>query len=236
MYSIIIPGETLVRTKHYLGELQSGRARRGAYLENELRDADLRALTEYDLLGKLLDTKRSHIFAETEVAGDGSDWNLVELRLLGDVSIAVPVTVFDDGNHRSPTPHAVPFQGMLLFTPGALLRNGEGHAPADWSEVTAGGQLSVEGYYELYRRRLFPVLQYINERAGRPRSAFVTVPGLGCGQFAGPFQGQLGARLQAVLTRLLEETGAALPNLKAVYFDPYSECENTRETLHGISF
>jgi hypothetical protein len=63
----------------------------------------------------------------------------------------------------------------------------------------------------------------------------LNVPGLGCGQFAGPFQGQLGVQLQSVLERLLTDYGESFPNLKAVYFDPYSECESFRREIHGIS-
>ncbi len=236
-YSIIIPEDTLARASDYLQALRVGRVQAGALLHNRLRDADLRAMTEQDLLGKLFDTKLPQIFAEMEVVGDGSDWNLTDLGLLGDVSIAVPVTIFDDGNHSTPTPHEPALSGVLVFTPGALLRNGRGHTPADWNEATASdGQLSIEGYDNLYRRRLLPVFRYINERAGNPRSAFVTVPGLGCGQFAGPFRDQLGTRLQAVLQRILTEYGGSFPNLKCVYFDPYSECENFRREIHGISF
>jgi hypothetical protein len=236
-YSIIIPEETVARAGHYLEALQVGRTQPGAYLRDRLQSADTRALTAFDLLGELIDTKPPQIFAETAVSGDGSDWSLTELGLLGDVSIAVPVTIFDDGNHDTPTPHGPPFPGTLVFTPGALLRNGRGNTPADWNETTGeDGQLSPEGYYNLYRRRLLPVFRYIDRRAGKPRSAFVTVPGLGCGQFAGPFRGQLGARLEAVLHRFLTEHGASFPNLKTVYFDPYRECANARREIGGISF
>ena len=236
-YSIIVPELTLALATAYLQELRLGRGEAGTLLNRRFQGEDLRVMTEQELLGSLFDTKPPQIFAESEVKGDGSDWNLTELGLLGDVSVAVPVTIFDDGNHNDPTPHDPPFSGVLVFTPGALLRNGRGHTPADWKEVTEGdGKLSVEGYYSLYRRRLLPVLRYINDCASRPRSAFVTVPGLGCGQFAGPFLGQLGMRLQEVLQRLLTEDGGSLPNLKCVYFDPYSECQNFRREIHGISF
>jgi hypothetical protein len=53
------------------------------------------------------------------VAGDGSNWNVSELGLLGDLSIAVPVAVFDDGTHDTPMPHEISFGGTLVFTPGA---------------------------------------------------------------------------------------------------------------------
>ena len=236
-YSIIVPEVTLARANDYLQDLRVSRAQAGALLCDCLQDADLQTITDLDLLGRLFDTKKPQVFAETSVAGDGSDWNHSEIGLLGDVSIATPVTIFDDGNHSAPTPHEPAFPGVLVFTPGALLRNGRGQTPADWNEVTdPDGKLLVEGYEALYLRRLLPVFRYINDSAGKPRSAFVTVPGLGCGQFAGPFRGQLGIRLQAALQRLLIENGHSLPNLKCVYFDPYSECENFRSEIHGISF
>lgn len=236
-YSIIIPEETLARASDYLQALRVGQVQAGALLGDRLKDADPGVMTGEDLLGRLFDTKRPQIFAEMAIAGDGSDWNLTELGLLGDISMALPVTVFDDGNHSAPTPHQAALSGMLVFTPGALLRNGQQQTPADWSEVTTpDGRLSTEGYESLYRRRLLPVFRFINEHAGKPRSALVTVPGLGCGQFAGPFRGQLGTRLQAVLQNLLTEYGDAFPNLKCVYFDPYSECGNVRHEMHAIDF
>jgi hypothetical protein len=189
-YSIVIPHDTLARATEYMNALRAGSTQPGTLVRNCVQVADLGAMDGNDLLAVLFDTKRPQIFAEIAIAGDGSDWNLTELGLLGDVSIAVPVTIFDDGNHTSPVAHVPPFSGMLMFTPGALLRNGRGNTPADWREATAAdGHLSTEGYYSLYRRRLLPVFRYINDHAARPRSAFVTIPGLGCGQFAGPFRG-----------------------------------------------
>jgi hypothetical protein len=188
-------------------------------------------------LDALLNTKPPLIFAESAVAGDGSDWNLTELGILGDISIAVPVTIFDNGHHTAPIPHTQPFTGTLVFTPGALLRNGRGQTPADWAEVTlADGQLDREGYYGLYERRLLPVFQHVNANAAADgKHALLTIPGLGCGQFAGPFAGQLGAELQAVLERFLTQHGESFSNIKGVYFDPYSQCSNSRQEIHGIS-
>ena len=119
-YSILIPEETLARASDYLDCLRAGKAQAGARLHSRLEGADLQAMTELEFLGELLDTKQPQVFAESAVAGDSSDWNLTELGLLGDVSIAVPVTVFDDGDHYAPTPHATAFPGTLVFTPGAL--------------------------------------------------------------------------------------------------------------------
>lgn len=62
----------------------------------------------------------------------------------------------------------------------------------------------------------------------------LTIPGLGCGQFAGPFAGQLGVELQSVLERLLEKHGRTFPHIKTIFFGPYSECSNARLEIHGI--
>jgi hypothetical protein len=73
--------------------------------------------------------------------------------------------IFDNGHHTAPVSHSEPFNGILIFTPGALLRNGRSHAPADWAEVVlADGHLNRDGYYDLYERRLLPVFQHVNVR------------------------------------------------------------------------
>ena len=236
-HTILVPDEARTRLAGYLEALRSGSVRAGERLARNLSGSDPAALTEADFLDALINTKVPRIFAESAVAGDGSDWNLTELGILGDISIAVPVTIFDNGNHTAPVAHAEPFPGTLIFTPGALLRNGRGKTPADWAEVTRpDGTLCPEGYFRLYERRLLPVFRHVDARAAaQGKSALLTLPGLGCGQFAGPFRGHLGSALRSVLERFLTNHGAALPNLKAVWFDPFNECSNTRCEIHGIS-
>jgi hypothetical protein len=234
---LLIPEPTRKRLAGYRNSLLSGALSAGARLAQALKD-QAKALDDDDaLLAALLDTKRPQIFAESAVAGNGSDWSAVELGLLGDLSVAVQVRVFDDGKHHAPTVHEKPFPATLVFTPGALLRNGRGCCPADWSEVVfPDQQLNEEGYFGLYERRLLPVCQFVSARAcATEQSALVTLPGLGCGQFAGPFAGQLGAALERVLVRFLETHGASLPGIAAVVFDPYNECANSRRDIHGIS-
>lgn len=234
---LIIPDETRIRLVDYLASLQAGSRVAGKRLRANLADFELATLTETEFLDALLNTKTPQIFAESAVAGDGSDWNLTELGILGDISIAVPVTIFDSGHHTSPVPHAKPFPGTLVFTPGALLRNDRGQSPADWAEVTfTDDQLNREGYYNLYERRLLPVLQYVNASAAAAgKHALLTIPGLGCGQFAGPFAGQLGTELQTVLERFLTQHGGSFPHISAVYYDPFNECPNIRQEIHNLS-
>lgn len=236
-YTLLLPDETRARLAEYLAALRKGGACAGKRLKDNLAGIELAKLTEAEFLDALLNTKSPQIFAESAVAGDGSDWNLTELGILGDISIAVPVTIFDNGHHTAPIPHAEPFPGTLVFTPGALLRNGSCLTPADWDEVTqTGGELDPAGYYGLYERRLLPVFHHVNANAaaqGKP--ALLTIPGLGCGCFAGPFAGHLGAEMQAVIERFLTHHGESFPHIKAAYYDPFNECTNSRQEIHGIS-
>jgi hypothetical protein len=236
--TLILPADTRARIADYAAALRSGRVHPGKRLTETLRSSFLSELTADDLLWGLLDTKEPCIFAESAVRGDGSDWTLQELSLLGDLSVAADVTVYDDGRHQDPVVHSRPFAGTLVFTPGALLRNECGHPPADWAAATTpDGQLDLAGFAALYFRRLRPVFAYIQDHATRLGvRAFVTVPGLGCGQFAGPFRGQLGEQLEKVLERLLSENAEAWPALRAIYFDPYNECMPRRSRHHGIDF
>jgi hypothetical protein len=236
-YHILLHGRTYQRAADYLQALQTGAITPGSYLRYQLQGLDIGQLSVEALLECLLRTKHPQIFAESAVYGDGRDWNASELKLLGDIVITASVQVYDDGRHRQPKPHAVPFSACLLFTAGALLRNGKGQLPADGDVVAENGDIDPERYFQLYQRRLLPLLLYANAVAGTAgKQAFITVPGLGCGQFAGKFMGRLGERLKQVLLRLLSGHHGQLGNIRAVYFDPYNECGNQRYEIGHLSF
>ncbi|MEM8863869.1 MAG: hypothetical protein AAGD96_36635, partial [Chloroflexota bacterium] len=107
----------------YRMRLKNG-ATPGRLLKNRLEENSDALENSIAFLRALMNTKKPQIFAESALVGDGSDWNMTELGILGDVSVATSVTIFDDGRHRQPDVHDTPFKGTLLFTPGALLRNG----------------------------------------------------------------------------------------------------------------
>jgi hypothetical protein len=250
-YQVLINKQTSDKIESYLQALKSDGSA-GHYLHNRLKDRDISQLTNIDLLKLLIRTKRPQIFAENEVRGNGIDWNQTELSILGDISIATPVTIYDNGRHRNPEVHQEPFSGTLIFTPGALLRNGYNLTPADWDEIVVDSpgerllvqsgvevrqrEIDLQAYYQLYERRLLPGFLYANEVAkSQGKMALITIPGLGCGQFAGIFRGQLGAMLGDSLKTFLKTHGDKFDRIKVVYYDPYSECENERFEFDSIS-
>ena len=141
-YNIHLHPAGVEKAEAYLGELRRGIKIAGRHLQAQLSETPLAALNTEDFLAHLVRTKRPQIFAESAVAGDGSDWNQEELSILGDLGVSVPVMVYDNGRHLNPEIHHQPFQATLLYIPGALLQSGRGHPPADWGEVTRGGRIS----------------------------------------------------------------------------------------------
>lgn len=235
-YHVLMHRTTWERAKGYLTSLASG-APAGGFLQARLSSTACTTMTMEEFIERLMQTKKPQIFAESAVSGAGDDWNHQELSLLGDISMAMPVLVYDNGRHRTPEVHPEPFAGHLIFTPGALLQHGKGGVPADWEAVTSNGEIEFAKFCELYERRLLPAFAYANEIvAARGKKALITIPGLGCGQFAGRFRGSLGALLGHALKAFLEKHGAGFPHVKAVYYDPFDEGDNSRTEISGIQF
>jgi hypothetical protein len=236
-YSFLLHSESFRRLQDYHAMLAAqGLSRAGGRLRVELQGLDVGELDDHAFLEHLINTKSPRILAEESVYGDGRDWNPTELSLLGDLGIALSVRIFDDGHHHAPQVHEEPLTGTLLFTPGALLCNHLGGVAGDWSSVTHGGRIDSAGYRALYERRLLPPLLYVEAQArAAGQQALVTLPGLGCGHFAGPFQGTLGAHLKDTLLALLGQHAGRLPHIRAIHFDPFNECANERHDFGGLS-
>ena len=236
-YHILIHPETYQKAEAYRTHLVTkGIKEAGLYLQRELQGKAAEKLNAETFIEDLFATKLPLIFAESAVYGNGNDWNQTELSILGDIGVATSVEIYDDGKFFTPSVHKTPFSATLLFIPGALLRNGKNNIPADWNEVTKDCQINPIGYQALYERRLLPLLVYANNQAKLvDKKAFITIPGLGCGQFAGPFTGQLGSHLKDALVALLQKHADKLPSVKAVYYDPYTECQNERLEFGKLS-
>ena len=233
-----IPGE---RLKILISELGKGKTKKN------LKDLSLEEFIEL-----LLNTKKPQYFAENlGQAKDDTDWNADELSILGDINITVPVTIYDNGIHKASdgiTVHKEPFQGTLLFTPGALLHNSANLATPDLQEVTQGlvikggkvvehGIIDEEKYLKLYERRLLPLLIYANNHSTPDNKAFITIPGIGCGVFAGAYKQGIAEKFERVLDKLLTKYVHLLPNIQAVYYDSFAGTKPSRNKIgNSIDF
>jgi hypothetical protein len=239
-YTLVFSETTLDALLNYKAALAGGTAKPGRKLMRVLDGAEtnLERMNAEDFLGALLATKRPQIFAESQVSGDGSDWTSRELALLGDINIAMRATIYDNGAWSPSEPafrqHKPPFEAGLLFTPGALLTM---NASPDYVEVTSGGRIDQNKYNALVERRLMPLLAYADQMAANEgMRAFVTLPGIGCGAFAGRFRGKMETHLESALGALLKKNGKTLRHIALVYFGPHDKGAVRNDKIHGISF
>lgn len=236
-YTILLSGQTEQKVKLYLNDLKRGLLQPGHYVQLALDECTLSSLNILEFLEILMNTKKPQIYAESSLRGDGRDWNSYELSILGDISIAVPVIVFDDATHTHPEVHDKPFGAHLIYVPGALLHSGYGSIPADFPEVVTNGNIDAIAYKSLYERRLLPGLLYANNIAiSTGKKAFVTIPGLGCGCFAGSFHGEIEPFLSEALESILSKHQARLQGLEGVYFDPYNQLNQKTCQFGNITY
>lgn len=222
MYTVIFPKASLPTLTNSVGDMFKVPDEFGAVIQR-LTKTHKCPTSEHEASNFLMQAKRPQCFAEHEVTYD--EWDLVTLDSLAAHSIAVPVTVFDNGNHNNPVCHSTPHKAILLFVCGTLLASSVDDCPADFDLVVEGQTLSVEGFVCLYQQRLLPALKYASEVAiSQNKRAIITIPGLGCGAFAGCFSGRVGQFLRSAILTLVSDNISQLTGIEKIHFDPYREC------------
>lgn len=267
-YEVLFSRETLDLIKQYKAKLTAKPNLAGTRLEAVLNGRRVQASKQHVTLKSfissltlsaffecLLQSKQPRIFAESLNYQDNGVnvpsnvnigkglWNHDEFRILGDINMVYPnVTIYDDGEHRGDRVkvHEKSFQGGLLFVPGALLRNPES---PDYKEVVnIQGKIDQDKFTRLYERRLLPSLLYANRRAKAAggKRALITIPGIGCGVFAGQFSNNVRSCLGNALRTILSRHGDKLTHIAGLYYDPFKNTEPknwpTHEEIHGVDF
>ena len=101
--------ETLLKVESYLKLLIAGTTEPGARLAKVLsiaKIADFSTINAKQLIAFLMDTRKPKIFAESEPTLDGSDWNLQENAILGDIVFSTTGThAFNNGAHIGQQDH-----------------------------------------------------------------------------------------------------------------------------------
>lgn len=252
-YDIVMSEESFQKMKEYKNRISSSKQIIGKRFERKLLavSQDIsRTIEDESFLELLLSTKKPTIFAESSIKGDGGDWNKKELEILGDVNVVMAVTIYDNGVWPSPSSrftypthfkqHEHPFEGELLFTPGALLSHGKKRKRLpDLEEVISGDGKNIDQqkYNKLIIRRLLPLLVYANEKAGmEKKKAIITMPGIGCGAFSGQFRGNVGVHLNKAMKNLLELFAKKLTNILLIHYDPFSECDDEEYQYNAIMY
>lgn len=242
-YDIVFGQETLNNLISYKIDLIDHKIDPGFYLEEIINaeNIDLNEVSTEEFVELLLLTKKPITFAESEIKGGGLDWNSFELQILGDLSIVMNVEIYDNGvwnphdtNFRI---HNPPLNGQLMFTPGPLLRGSIRGGPPDLNEVVSGDDIDQDKYNQLIERRLMPLFYYANKDAKKTNQcALITIPGIGCGAFAGKFRGKMCGHLNQALQNILRKHAKSYDNIACIYFDPHRECTNETQQFEGVSY
>ncbi|XP_055314414.1 uncharacterized protein LOC129575260 [Sitodiplosis mosellana] len=243
-YDVVLSQESLDMIVSYKNDLFASKAKPGTYLKKVLdaRKSLLDQTSAEKFVEYMLLTKKPKVYATEEIRVDGTDWNETEFQILGDLNIAMNVEIYDNGvwdpNEPAFRVHNPPLNGALLFTNGPLLRSRSvvGMTP-DLKQIISGDDIDQDKYNRLVERRLVPLLCYANENSKKDNQrALVTIPGLGCGVFAGKFLGQMGQHLNQALQNILKKHAKNYDNIACIYFDPHRECTNETQQFDRVSY
>lgn len=246
-YDVVLSDTAFDRTIAYKKALASnGSVKAGAYLKNviEMGKIELEHISDEQFIQLLLLTKRPMMFAETEVKFDGSDWTEKEMELLGDLNIGMDVDIFDNGAwvpwDEKFQVHNPPLKGTLLFTPGPLLQSSMTDETPDLKEILQTGRdgaIDQQKYNRLIDRRMTPLFYYANEQARRTNvTALITLPGVGCGAFAGRFRGRVANHLNKALQFVLRTHAHNFDRIACIFFDPYAELTDEQHTFNNVKY
>ena len=165
-YQLLLSKETLNKIVQHKQNIEKNLAKPGKFFLDELAKQS-KTISEMDLTTftqLLIQSKKPQVFAESQLH-DESDWTLAEESILGDISVNMPVTIYNDGGHGvSFKTHPEPIEGYLAYVPGALLASG-GEPTADMNELLDDGELNPDKLTALLERRLLPQLIYFNNLA-----------------------------------------------------------------------
>ncbi|XP_054262352.1 uncharacterized protein LOC128986181 [Macrosteles quadrilineatus] len=245
-YDIILSEDTVRMVLQYKTDLQTNTKEAGNYLKSQLsslpnKELSLGEETSGRFLQMLMSTKEYRCNSDTSVRGDGSDWNETEFKILGEISIAMKVQVFDNGvwkiNDNAFKVHDPPMTAHLLYTQGPLLigKRFEGTTP-DFEAISKDGKINQENYNDLMKKRLLPIFIYAEETAKKEnKKALIVIPGLGCGVYAKEYKGQMGEYLQNALRSVIKDLPPC-EHIACVRYDPYNECEDCEEIINSVTF
>jgi len=228
-----IPGRLLLQ------KLQEEKKLKDDKSEGEKTD---KALTDLEFLNILLNTKQYCVYSEQILDFSSSEcsWNSDEIALLANIFFSMDVEIYDNGcrsgNIQAYSKSDI-FNGTLLFVPGPLLTNVAAN-PDYQTAITKDETINILGYNALIAQRLLPTLLFINNDAAKKNiKAFIQIPGLGCGNFAGDFRKEISRRFADALTNILQRHALQLPNIAAIRLDLFDKTEIVpQQRLYHLTF
>jgi hypothetical protein len=243
-FTFVLSQETTDWVTQYLDDLKNEQASPGTHLGKILENQDLTTMTPAQLIRCILNTKQPKAFAEEVLKSKDSRskscYTDLELRILARIGTVTPTYVRNDGghynsfkNHDTELPCYMGVVSAPLFT--------QDGGSLDDALLEHAHKINIDLYNQEIEQRLLPVLIQMNQQAESNGDLLsVTIPGLGCGLFAGPLSGksEIFTSLQNALKQLLEKHGSQLGNIKEIYFDTFAMIfdQPTSTKIYEIDF
>ncbi|MCE2992337.1 MAG: hypothetical protein LW825_05415 [Candidatus Jidaibacter sp.] len=252
---IVLSQAAWERVQQYAADLQNDTKTAGKNLTDycsKYLGKEAKKLTSEELLQALLGTKKPFICAESVKIGQDT-WNSTEYEILCSVGIMYDVSTYDNGrwgggDWSDLKVYEEPFEqlAMIVSSPILALQGKGSEINPDRKRIVRkegemkngeliGAETNFDEYYVILEERLLPLLVRASQRAGeKGKKLVLTLPGLGCGAFAGAFR--MGDQLNNALQKMLEKNHKLLGNIDTIIFDPYEECELEQKTFGRLKY
>lgn len=232
----VLSDETYQLANRYFEALKIGSIQPGDHLKKQLENQQLSQLSLENFIRTLLNTKKPKAFAEQVLQNaesrKDSGYNDSELEILAQIASVIPSYIYNDGghnlfytNHDNPLPCVMGFISAPLFTS----ENGSLDDVSLTAEVSANPlrKIDTNKYQAEVERRLLPTLLAMNEQAkSAEKKLAITIPGLGCGFFGGPFgddgDNSVYRELNLALKNIILKHSSRLDHIASIYFDTYN--------------
>jgi hypothetical protein len=228
-YRFTVSADTFEQVKAYLSRVKLDINEAGLLLRKALKGVNLKTLTPEKFIQYIINTKKPKNFAEVILASPecrkASGYSDSDLEILACIGTVMPSYAHNNGGHyKTFKNYAIPLPCLMGYVSAPLFTQDKGSL--DDAMLSHHLVVDTTHYNREIEKRLLPILIEMNSQA----SAFgkklkVTIPGLGCGLFAGPY-GDQGNRsiysdLNHALKELIKNHAAELTHIEGIYFDTY---------------
>ena len=253
-YFFALSDETADKAKKYLEDVQQDINKAGRLLKQELEGVNVNELDVLEFIRHIINTKKPKNFAEQiltnpEARGEpGSGYNNNDLEILARIGTVFESYAYNDGGHAASfKDHKEALPCLMGYVSAPLFTENRGSLDdvmlTEIGEMGTRGGIYVNNYNREIEQRILPTLLQMDIQAGMAGKRLkVTIPGLGCGLFGGPYgdlknSSVIYTHLSNALKEMLKKHGTRLTNIAGISFDTYRDVFKKEEkNIGGVDY
>lgn len=246
--ALFVHPDTRVLIKNFIHKLSIYSNELSEEAQVMIRTKDVDRMAKYLYLSKV-----PMVFAEKLKVEDhliykqNSSWSHEVASLLEGISPVIDCQqyhngVFDYAGNAYAINFDEPKPVKLLYVAGVCFKGEYGESSEAYKKIVVDGNFQHRAYINEVKRRLLPLIQYIDLTHQGDKKILLKVPGISCGVFAGDFKnGQVQKGLFMAIKEILSEN--VFQNIGACVLDVYkkntllnNEEGKHSEQINGIDF